>query len=265
MWTAPALASEARAVTTDAWRIVESQSQVSTMKLVDSLDEQAMLEAELEGAKPAIPAACAGLHYLLATPFRYAPYPHGSRFRRARQREGCFYCAERVETAIAEDAFYRLLFFLASPGTPLPRNPQERTAFRVPVAASATLDLTAPPLLRDRALWVQPSEYGPCQDLADLARAAGLAAIRYESVRDPGRGANLALLAPTALAAPMPMQLETWRVLLRRDRVDAVREMPRTALSFRYADWAAADPRVPALLGVDGEIRRQQGGGNADA
>lgn len=122
----------------------------------------------------------------------------------------------------------------------------------MPVQARATLDLTAPPLLRDRALWVHPSEYSPCQDLADLARAAGLDAIRYESVRDPGRGANLALLAPAALAVTMPVQLETWRVLLRRDRVDAVREMPRTALSFRYADWTAADPRVPSLLDVSG-------------
>ena len=64
-----------------------------------------------------------GLDYLLATPFRYAPYPHGSRFRRARQRQGCFYGSERVETAVAEAAFYYLTFFLASPGTPVPRNP----------------------------------------------------------------------------------------------------------------------------------------------
>jgi hypothetical protein len=248
MWTPPELASELRGVSTDAWRVVESQSQVSTMKLVDGLDEQAILEAELDRSKPAVPASCAGLDYLLATPFRYAPYPHGSRFRRARQRDGCFYGAERVETAVAEDAFYRVLFFLASPGTPLPRNPQERTALRVPVRTSRAVDLTVPPLARDRALWTHPTEYGPCQDLADAARAAGLQAIRYESVRDPGRGANLALLSPAALAAPAPTARGTWRVLLRRDRVDAVREMPRTAVSFLLSDWAAVDTRIPPLL-----------------
>ncbi|HYZ32103.1 MAG TPA: RES family NAD+ phosphorylase [Crenalkalicoccus sp.] len=251
MWTPPALASEARTISTSAWRVVESQSQVSTMKLVDGLDEQAILEAELDRSKPAVPASCAGLDYLLATPFRYAPYPQGSRFRRARQRDGCLYCSERVETAVAEDAFHRALFFAASPGTPLPRNPHGRTAFRVPVRASRAVDLTAPPLAHDRALWTHPSEYAPCQDLADAARAAGLEAIRYESVRDPGRGANLALLSPAALAAPAPTARETWRVLLRRDRVDALREMPRAALSFLLSDWAAVDPRVPARLGAE--------------
>lgn len=90
MWTHLDLASEARAWSGDLWRMVESQSRVATLKLVDTLDEQAILEAELESSKPLIPAACADLDYLLATPFRYAPYPHGSRFRRARQSEGCY-------------------------------------------------------------------------------------------------------------------------------------------------------------------------------
>jgi hypothetical protein len=149
---------------------------------------------------------------------------------------------------MAEDAFYRVLFFAASTGTPLPRNPQERTAFEVPVRTTLAVDLTALPLARDRPLWTHPSEYAPCQDLADAARAAGLQAIRYESVRDPGRGANLALLSPAAFAAPAPSTRETWHVLLRRDRVDAVREMPRTAVSFPLADWAAVDARVPPRL-----------------
>ncbi len=248
MWTAPALASEVRQLAVDAWRIVESQSQIATMKLVDSLDEQAILEAELDLSKPAIPISCRSLDYLLATPFRYAPYPHGSRFRRARQRDGCFYCSERVETAIAEAAFYHLTFFLASPGTPLPRNLQERTAFRVPVRTSLALDLTVPPLARDRGVWTHPTEYVPCQDLADRAREASMEAIRYESVRDSKHGANLALLSSAALGANAPTARETWRMLLRHDRVDAMREMPRAALSFAFSVWAAADPRVPSHL-----------------
>ena len=231
-----------------AWRVVESQSRVATMKLVDGLDEQAMLEAELEGSKPAVPAACAGLDPLLATPFRYAPYPHGSRFRRARQREGCLYCAERVETAVAEAAFYHMLFFLESPGTRLPRNPQERTAFRLEIATGAALDLTAPRLVRDRAVWTDPVAYGPCQELADAARAAKVEALRYESVRDPGRGANLAVLSPAALAERAPTGAQTWWLMLRPDRVDAVAELPRQTLEFVLAGWAARDPRVPVTI-----------------
>ena len=255
MWTPPALASNACSINCNAWRVVESQSQVATMKLVDGLDEQAILEAELAVSKPALPAACDGLHYLLATPFRYAPYPHGSRFRRARQREGAFYCSERVETAMAEAAFYHLKFFLASPGTPRPRNPQERTAFRVPVRTSLALDLTAPPLSRDRSVWTHPADYAPCQDLADRAREAELEAIRYESVRDPECGANLALLSPAALAATAPTARETWRIMLRQDRVDAVREMPKVSLSFAISTWQAASPVFSDDVGAATRIK----------
>jgi len=247
MWTPPALASEARAWSGDVWRLVESQSRVATLKLVDTLDEQAILEAELEGSKPAIPIACAGLDYLLATPFRYAPYPHGSRFRRARQTDGCFYAAERVETAVAEEAFYRLLFFLDAPDARRPANPQERTAFRVPAGTTHALDLTLPPLDRDAAVWEHPTDYGPCQALADAARASGVAAIRYRSVRDPERGANLALLSPAAFRAARPDGFETWHIFLREAAVQAVSEMPRRTLEIPFAAWAA-DPRVPDRL-----------------
>lgn len=247
MWTPPALASEARVWSGDLWRVVESQSRVATLKLVDTLDEQAILEAELEGSKPLIPASCAGLDYLLATPFRYAPYRHGSRFRRGRQTDGCFYAAERVETAVAEEAFYRLLFFLDAPAARRPANPQERTAFRVPAATKLAIDLTLPPLDGDAVLWEHPTDYGPCQTLADTARAAGIEAIRYRSARDPSGGANLALLSPAAFRAMQPDNFETWHVFLREASVQAVREMPRLMLEIPFSAWAA-DPRVPERI-----------------
>ena len=57
------------------WRVVEAQHVVSTLKLVDTLAEQALLEDLLEETKPPVPPECRHLHYLLATPFRYgAPY-----------------------------------------------------------------------------------------------------------------------------------------------------------------------------------------------
>lgn len=247
MWTPPALASEAKAWSGDLWRVVESQSRVATLKLIDTLDEQAILEAELEGSKPFIPAACAGLDYLLATPFRYAPYPHGSRFRRARQPEGCFYAAERVETAVAEEAFYRLLFFLDAPGARRPANPQERTAFRISAGTGRAIDLTTPPLNRDAALWGHPTDYAPCQELADAARSAGVEALRYRSVRDPDGSANLALLSPAAFRAMRPEIFETWHIFLRAAAVQAIREMPRRTLEIPFSAWAS-DPRVPDRL-----------------
>jgi hypothetical protein len=247
MWTPRVLASEARSWRGRLWRVVESQSRFATLKLVDTVDEQAILEAELEGSKPLIPGDCRDLNYLLATPFRYAPYPYGSRFRRARQRNGCFYAAERVETAVAEAAFHQLLFFLDAPGARRPTNPQERTAFRVPSETTHAIDLTEAPLNRDAALWQHPTNYDPCQGLADAARDAGIEAIRYRSVRDPDEGINVALLSPAAFRAARPEIYETWHLFLRDAAVQAVREMPRRTLEIPFSAWAA-DPRVPERL-----------------
>jgi hypothetical protein len=248
MWTALALASEQSPIAGEAWRIVESQARIATMKVVDSLAEQELLEAELERSKPAIPAACRQLHWLLATPFRYAPYPNGSRFRRARQREGCLYAAEQIETAVAEDAFYRLRFFLDAPAAIRPRSPQERTAFRFSAATKAGLDLMTPPFLADRSLWMNPSDYSACQELADAARAAQISIIRYASVRDRDQRANWAVLDCRAVTTPEPTQLQTWNYMVRPTQIEAVREMPRSSLTFSFADWARVDPRIPDRL-----------------
>ena len=69
----------------ELWRSAPADSPwIATRKLVDSLAEQELLEKLLEGAKP--PAPGARVHYLLSTPFRYPPLPHGSRFGRATER-----------------------------------------------------------------------------------------------------------------------------------------------------------------------------------
>ncbi len=123
-WTPAALSSEARARAGTCWRLVEAQHRVSTLKLVDSVAEQELLENIIESSKPPLPPECRDLHYLLSTPFRYgAAYPTGSRFRRAGMTEGVFYASEAPHTAVAEMSFYRLLFFAESPDTPWPANP----------------------------------------------------------------------------------------------------------------------------------------------
>ncbi len=108
-WTPRAVSSEARAWSAHAWRVVEAQHAASTMKLVDDADEQALLESLLEEAKPALPAAAASLHYLLATPFRYPSARGGSRFRAAVD-PGVWYGAQTVRTACAELGYWRWKF-----------------------------------------------------------------------------------------------------------------------------------------------------------
>lgn len=248
-WTPAALLSEKRRLSGKFWRLVEAQHQVSTMKLVDKVDEQSLLEDILETSKRSFPSECAGLDYLLATPFRYgAAYPYGSRFRRAGFTEGVYSAAERVETALAEMAFYRLLFYAESPGTPLPANPAEYTAFAAVITTESALDLTKPELSRDAAFWTSLTNYEPCQALADAARQANVDAILYQSVRDPEAGLNIALLTARGFAEKVPVERGSWRIRLSKAGVQALSEFPMRRIGFSASDFAA-DARLAALLG----------------
>jgi hypothetical protein len=229
------------------WRVVEAQHYISTLKLVDSVEEQEVLERLVEASKPAVPRECRHLDYLLSTPFRYgSPYPTGSRFRRAGLTEGVFYASDQPETAIAEVAFYRLLFYAESPSTPWPANPSEYTAFAAGYATKRSIDLTTGRYRRRRRLWTQLTDYAACQALAEAARAGGIELIRYMSVRDPGQGMNVALLSCRAFSTPKPVRRQSWHLRLGDAGVLAVCEAPRTRLTFDRKAFAA-DPRLSGL------------------
>lgn len=247
IWTLDALRSEARAWAGPAWRFVEAQHRVSTLKLVDSLAEQAALEDILEATKPPLPEECRALDYLLATPFRYRPYPAGSRFRRAGLTPGVWYGAERPETAAAEMVFYRFLFYAESPQTPFPDDAAEYTAFSATVATDAALDLTAGTLAAHEAAWTDPCDHTRCQALADDARTIGAGLIRYASVRDPAGGANLAVLTCRAFASPHPIERQGWRIRIGPTGAQALREHPRLGLEFAR-DAFARDPRLAQMV-----------------
>lgn len=245
IWTPDALSSEARPYARKCWRLVEAQHRVSTLKLVDTLDEQALLETLIEDTKPPVPPECAHLDYLLATPFRYGSYPHGSRFRRAGRSPGVFYASEHWRTAVAELAFYRLLFFADSPDTPWPSDAGEYTAFSVMLSTPLALDLTAPPLSRDAALWRNTTDYAATQAIADTAREAGLMLIRYGSVRDPQGGMNVAALSCAAFARPKPVDRRSWRLRVGAFGVQAICEHPVERLGFPRD--AFDDPRLDGM------------------
>ncbi len=246
IWTRDALLSSAHRLRGQFWRMVEAQSQVSTMKLTDSLDEQEVLENIIEESKPIVPEECRHLDYLLLTPFRYTPYPFNSRFRRAGSSEGVFYASEASETAAAEAAFYRLLFFAESPDTPWPENPGEYTAFAVDIATPKAIDLMHEPFVKDRPLWTDLGDYTACLDLADTARSAALEAIRYESVRDLQSRANVAILSCRAFAANDVVGRQTWHLHFGGSGVRATCESPKLAIPFARGAFAA-DPRMASF------------------
>src|SRR5258708_26324443 len=134
-WTPRAVASEAASLRQDVWRAVEAQHVVSTRALVDTLAEQHVLERVLDGGKPPIPESAARLHYLLFTPFRYAPPPGGSRFRGLND-PGVFYAADAVRTACAELGYWRWRHLLDVPAlNTMPVEPQPVFRVKLPTAA----------------------------------------------------------------------------------------------------------------------------------
>lgn len=225
------------------WRLVEDQHRSSTLKLVDDLDEQRTLEEILDPSKPPVPPECRHLHWLLFTPFRYAARGD-SRFRRAGASKGVFYAAERLDTAVAELAFWRLLFFLESPGTPWPANPQVLTAFSTDYATGLCLDLTAEPFAAEGDRWTHPTDYEPCHEVADQARRLSCGVIRSLSARDPDGGINVSLLDCGAFASATPTARQRWRLKIGSSGVIAAAEDGAGRYFGREA--FARDPRVRA-------------------
>lgn len=240
MWTPSALASELGPFSGEVWRVVEAQHRISTNRLADTLEDQARLEALAEAAKPDLPASAHGLHYLLASPFRYG---HGteSRFRRANERPGIFYASEAENVAIAETAYWRLRFYLRSPGFVPPSATTEHTSFTVKLATTRALDLTRAPFAADEAAWTDPASYAACQDLAASARAADAVLIRTISARDPARGCNVVALSPEAFAATRPTIRRTWHLRFEHGRLTALAAFPsEERFTFTGADFDLA-------------------------
>lgn len=224
------------------WRLVEAQHRISTNRLAANPQDQALLEQLVEEVKPTLPRAARGLHYLLATPFRYG-HMKASRFRKAGERPGIFYASEHVATAVAETAYWRLLFFSRSPGFDPPTNTVEHSAITIPVKATRLIDLTKAPFVQHAALWRDPQDYAACQAFAGRARRIEAQAIRYASVRDPAHRANIALFDPTAFAASAPRIEQTWHFRHENGQMTAFAALPSEERhSFTFAQFGLTKP-----------------------
>ncbi|MDP2828659.1 MAG: RES family NAD+ phosphorylase [Sulfuricellaceae bacterium] len=232
-WTPLAVSSEARDWKGSAWRMVEAQHIASTMKLVGTLAEQDLLETLLEDSKPLLPAAAAGLDYLLATPFRYDPLRPGSRFR-AVTDPGVFYGAESVRSASAELGYWRWKF-LRDAVDLVKLEPVAHTAFRAEMSTLA-VDLRHSPFNVAAAAWTHPSDYTSTQAFARVARDANLGGIVYQSVRDPQPAWCIALLTPQAFAKPKPSAaMQTWWLAVHQDEVIWRRD--NASMTFSATTW----------------------------
>jgi hypothetical protein len=218
-----------RADERDLWRGVEAQHVAATMRLVDDLDEQALLEQILEDSKPPAPAVPRHQHYLLWTPFRYRS-PVASRFRRAGEA-GVWYGAEELATACTELAYWRWRFLVDSDGLANSEIVVELTFFQARVSGPV-LDLCAPPWSARRSAWGHPDEYGACQRLAQACRDRGdVSWIRYASARRAD-GVCAAVLEPACLRIRSMRSQQTWRCKVTRSTVLMAHDDDRLSLHF---------------------------------
>jgi len=236
--TPTALRSEARPRAGSGWRAVEAQHKNATIALTHgNVQRQAVLEDILEEVKPILPPSAVGLHWLLATPFRYqSPPPDGSRFRR-KGDPGVFYGAESTRTACAEAGYWRVCFWRDSSGLQTRPASLPMTLFEFHAATDAGLDLTQPPLVERRTDWTRPGDYSQTQSLAARAREENIELIRYESVRDPG-GRCLAILTPSVFRAvpePYRHQQQSWTLYLEPPALAVwQRELSDDSFSFSF-------------------------------
>lgn len=231
------------------YRVVESQEQIATKALVDTLEEQALLENLLESSKPPRPPDTDHLHYLLATPFRYPPLMWGSRFGRTHER-GMLYGSLTLETVLAELAYYRLVFWqgMAVP-PPGPVNAQH-LVFQASYATGLGVDLTKSNWADHHPALAHPGYYQTTQALGSQLREQSIEAIEFLSARalqtgqislpyDTGNqpaGVNVALFTPVALTSQQPEQQRRLLSQIHADRVEISLSQPQGGSElFRFS------------------------------
>jgi hypothetical protein len=199
-------------------RLVESQEQVATHHLVSSLDRQAALEDMLEATKPPLRKHSEELHYLLATPFRYPPLKHGSRFG-SRNEPSLFYGSQEARTVLVEAAYYRFVFWFGMTIPPFGKLGTQHTLFEASYQTGRGFKLQAPPFVAYRAELTHPSDYHASQELGSMMRGDDIQAFEFVSARDPEGGINVALFTPEAFPGKTPISQEIWLCELTGERV----------------------------------------------
>jgi hypothetical protein len=218
IWTRCAGPSEARRLGGRFRRVVEAQFRNSTRKLVDSDDEQRVLEELLDArAKLPVPAGFENLHYRLYTPFRHPPLRNGSRFG-TRHERGILYAARELPVAFAEVAYYRLVFLEGTTATLAPVQ-VDLTAFSFRIAAQRGIDLSDRPFREFEERISSPVSYVDSQRLGTQMRASGVQACLYVSARARGRHLNLAVFE-NVFRPPRPLDEERWTCTASRELVE---------------------------------------------
>lgn len=225
-------------------RMVESQESIATNEIVDTLEEQALLEELLEKSKPNLPNAALGLHYLLATPFRYPPLNWGSRFG-VRNERGIFYGSLETRTLLHEVAYYTFVF-LNGLRAPLPKPLKTRhTQFSVELQTDRAVLLNDPKFDDIQSRLRHLSDYTFTQQLGSHMRALSVQAFLFYSARDPGDGLNAGVFDPSCFKGQEPRGEREWFCQVDRSAQAIHFYCPSTKQSEQFA---ASRYRVNGVL-----------------
>ncbi len=200
------------------WRIVESQSILTSRDLVDTIAEYEILEDMLESAKPRIET---NTHYLIFTPFRYPPLKYGSRFGR-KFEPSLWYGSLEITTALAEIAYYRLLF-LHDTVADLKYIHVALTAFQALLKTNKGIDLCASPFSEYQQQISAPDNYTASQQLGSAMREANVEAFIYFSSRSPKLSKNIAAFTQHVFCkkeGQYAFNFHTWQCMASKLTVD---------------------------------------------
>lgn len=225
------------------YRLVESQEQVATMKLVDNLEEQSLLEEMLDAVKPPPPSGCESLHYLLYSPFRYPPLKYGSRYG-ARHEPSLFYGALTQATVLAESAYYRLVFWYGMQTAPSAPIRSEHTLFSARYVTARGLRLQNGTCSDHRKTLTNPRDYHATQALGTAMRNANIEAFEFPSARCPDHGINVALFTCAAFASRKAREMQQWLGETTADTVTFAQAHDRTLHKFSIETFMV-DGKLP--------------------
>ena len=246
-WMRAALSSSPRPLSGTCWRVVEAQHHVSTLKLVETLEEQRRFEALIERTKPPVPPECRTCIICSRLPSATAAFIQRDRDFGAPDRRKACSMPRRRRVRRSPRWHFTGCFSLRNCRTRLgPQTRLEHTAFAAEYRTRKAVDLTRAPYKAHAAACSHRTDYGACQAFAEAARAALIQIIRYRSVRDPREGMNVALLNCRAFVRAKPVALQTWRIHVRTTGAQAICEEPRAGIAFDRNAFAS-DPRIAAL------------------
>jgi hypothetical protein len=212
-------ASHMRAMDIIPWRVVETQERSYVRKLVTNDEELDILEELIEASKPKIDKSLYDhYHYLLFTPFRYPPLKYGSRFGTTFE-PSLWYGAMKVETALREIAYYRLLFLHDSDANL--KNTIPLTAYSVRAVSQKGIDLTKKPFDKFRTQISSPTWYEYSQPLGKEMRNNSVELFLYYSARTPTLEKNVGIFYPSVFKEGKQLQaLQTWMCYAEKNVVE---------------------------------------------